>query len=238
MEITEKLKKLIILRDHPNTSKEEALNAAQAITRLLYKYNLEESNIPLEEKIINPIICKEINYKTKLCGGNWYTSLVTVITNNNLCKCLIISVPNDTTGRMYRDKFQLIGRKNNVEIVEYMIDSYANNFYKIGKRIFRNEYFGDLTENKFLRSFLQGCAVGLNQKYLELKQQYTDTKALIIKTDNEITEFLSNRNIRKGKKSKEQYNYDAYNVGYNVGKKSEINKGLTDNKTLLNARKS
>ena len=232
MDILDKLKKLITIRDHPNTTEEEVFNAAQAITRLLYKYNLEESDVSLEEKILNPIICKEIEYKTKLCGGKWYSSLVAVITNNNLCKCLIISVPNNKSGRLTRDKFQLVGRKNNLEIVEYMIDSYANQFYNIGKRYYKL-YKGELTENKFLRSFLEGCAAGLNHKYNELKQQCVESKALIINNDNDIAEFLKNRNIRKGRSSKEKINQDAYLSGYETGKSTEINKGINKNNQNL-----
>lgn len=234
MDILEKLKKLITIRDHPNTSEQEVYNAAQAITRLLYKYNLEESDVSFEEKLTNPITCEEINYNCKLCGGKWYSSLVAVITNNNLCKCLIISIPNDKSGRLKRDKFQLVGRKNNIEMVKYMIDSYVNQFYKIGKYKYKHFYNGDLTENKFLRSFLEGCAVGLNYKYQQLKNDYKESAALIVVNDNEISEYLKDRNIRKGRSSKEKIDYDAYQSGYETGKNTEVNKGIEkSNQKLL-----
>lgn len=233
MEITEKLRKLIALRDHPNTSEQEVLNAAQAITKLLYKYNMEESDVSMEEKILNPILCEEIEYKTTLCGGKWYSSLVAVITNNNLCKCLIISIPNSKSGRLTRDKFQIVGRKNNIEMVKYMIDSYSNKFYHIGKYKYKNEYKGELTENKFLRSFLEGCAAGLQYKYQQLKKDYEGINALVVTTQNEIMEFLSNRNIRKGRQSKEKMDYSAYQSGYNTGKDAELNKGINQSNALL-----
>lgn len=233
MEIIEKLRKLITLRDHPNTSEQEVLNAAQAITKLLYKYNMEESDISMEEKILNPILCEEIEYKTTLCGGKWYSSLVAVITNNNLCKCLIISIPNSKSGRLTRDKFQIVGRKNNIEMVKYMIDSYSNKFYHIGKYKYKNEYKGELTENKFLRSFLEGCAAGLQYKYQQLKKDYEGINALVVATQNEIMEFLSNKNIRKGRQSKEKMDYSAYQSGYNTGKDAELNKGINQSNALL-----
>lgn len=233
MEIIEKLRKLITLRDHPNTSEQEVINAAQAITKLLYKYNMEESDISMEEKILNPILCEEIEYKTTLCGGKWYSSLVAVITNNNLCKCLIISIPNSKSGRLTRDKFQIVGRKNNIEMVKYMIDSYSNKFYHIGKYKYKNEYKGELTENKFLRSFLEGCAAGLQYKYQQLKKDYEGINALVVATQNEIMEFLSNKNIRKGRQSKEKMDYNAYQSGYNTGKDAELNKGINQSNALL-----
>lgn len=226
MNVLEKLKKLILTRDHPNTPEGEVMTAAQAITNLLYKYNLEESDVILEE---NPITCREIDYRTKLCGGKWYASLVAVITNNNLCKCLIISIPK--SGRLSRDKFQLVGRKTNLELVEYMIDSYASRFYLIGKQKYKL-YKGELTENKFLRSFLEGCAAGLNRKYLELRND-ANNSALIVSTNDEISEYLSGRNIRKSRDSKEQINMEAYSTGYETGRNIEINQGINNSKCKL-----
>lgn len=234
MEIVEKLRKLIAIRDHPNTSEQEVYNAAQAITRLLYKYNMEEPNV--EERLTNPITFEEISYKSNLCGGSWYCNLVSVITNNNLCKCIIVSIPG-CSGRLHRDKFQIIGRKNNIELVKYMIDSFTNRFYSIGKKIYKSTYVGELTENKFLRSFLKGCAIGLNAKYCEL-QNINDYKSLIVSVKSDIDDFLKGRNLVKSRKSKERTDVDAYLSGYNVGKNSEINKGLSNNKLLLNGRKS
>lgn len=225
MKILEQLRKLISVRDHPNTPEGEVIAAAQAITRLLYKYNIEEKDIPDSEKELNPIVCEEINYKSPYIGGNWYASLVTVITNNNLCKTLIVKLPSSTGKRMVKSRFQLVGRKNNVELVKYMIDQYTSRFYIIGKNKYKS-YKGELTENKFLRSFLEGCALGLNYKYKELQQQYVDSKALIISVKTEIDDFLKNLNIGKATKSKEHFDSLIFNEGYKVGKNIELHKGI------------
>ena len=225
MKILEQLRKLISVRDHPSTPEGEVMAAAQAITRLLYKYNLEEKDIPESEKEKNPIICEEIKYKSPYIGGNWYSSLVTVITNNNLCKVLIVKLPSSTGKRMVKSLFRLVGRKNNVELVKYMIEHYTNRFYSIGKTKYKS-YNGDLTENKFLRSFLEGCASGLNYKYKELQQQYVESTALIISTKNEIDDFLKDINIRKGTKTKEHFNTSVFFDGYEVGKNIELHKGI------------
>lgn len=222
MKILDKIKKLIAVRDHPNTPEGEVITAAQAITKLLYQYNLEESDI--EERVENPITMAEIEYKSNLIGGKWYSSLVAVITNNNLCKCLISQIPGPS-GRMKRDKFQIIGRKNNIEIVKYMIDSFVNRFYLVGKQKYKL-YKGELSENKFLRSFLEGCAAGLNQKYKEMQVQYEYCSALVIKSDSEIAEYLRDWHIKKGRASKEQIDSSIYDSGYETGRNTEINKGV------------
>lgn len=230
MDSVEKIKKLIAVRDHPNTPEGEVITAAQAITTLLYKYNLEESDI--SERVENPITMAEIEYKSNLMGGKWYSTLVAVITNNNLCKCLISQIPGPS-GRLKRDKFQIIGRKNNIEIVKYMIDSFTNRFYLVGKQKYKS-YTGELTENKFLRSFLEGCAAGLNQKYKEMQRQYEYCNALVVKHDSEIAEYLRDWNIKKGRASKEQIDNGVYSSGYETGKNTEINKGVSvSNRKLL-----
>ena len=231
MDIVEKIKKLIAVRDHPNTPEGEVITAAQAITKLLYQYNIEEKDIGEQEKLVNPITMEEIPYKCTLMGGKWYGSLVAVITNNNLCKCLI-SQSYGSNGRLKRDTFQIIGRKNNIEIVKYMIDSFVNRFYAVGKQKYKL-YRGELTENKFLRSFLEGCAAGLNSKYKEMQKQYEYCNALIVKSDNEIAEYLQNWNIKKGRASKEKIDDSIYHSGYETGKNTEINKGITNNRKLL-----
>lgn len=225
MKIFEQLRKLIAVRDHPNTPEGEVIAAAQAVTRLLYKYSIEEKDIPDSEKESNPMICEEISYKSPYIGGNWYASLVAVITNNNLCRVLIVKLPSSTGLRMVKSRFRLVGRKNNVELVKYMIEHYTNRFYAIGKTKYKS-YVGDLTENKFLRSFLEGCASGLNYKYKELQQQYVESTALIVSVDREINDFLKGTPVRKGTKSKERFDSSIYMEGYEVGKNMEIHKGI------------
>lgn len=225
MKILEQLRKLISVRDHPSTPEGEVIAAAQAITRLLYKYNLEEKDIPDSEKELNPMICDEIIYKSPYIGGNWYSSLVATITNNNLCKVLIVKLPSSTGKRLVKSRFRLVGRKNNVELVKYMIEHYTNRFYIIGKNKYKN-YIGELTENKFLRSFLEGCACGLNQKYKELQQQYVESTALIVSVKQEIDDFLKDTKIQKGTKTKEQFNSSIFKDGFETGKNIEIHKGV------------
>lgn len=227
--VIDKLKKLISLRDHPDTSENEVINAAEAITKLLYKYNLDEADITFKEECY--ITDTEIPYKTSICGGSWYCSLVTVIANNNLCKCLIIKSPSKT-GRMLRDKFKLVGRKNNLELVTYMIDSYANKFWLIGRNKYRNSNH-EITQNKFLRSFLEGCAAGLNRKYKEMRDTFTESKALILTNNAEIDKYLSNYSISKARKSQSNIDYEAYASGYDTGRNTEINQGLNNGRNLL-----
>lgn len=132
--ILEKLRKLMNLRESATAldNEGEANAAASRITHLLMFYNLSEDDIPEQEKLDNPIVSEEISYKVDLNDGAWYTDLVSLISEHNLCRALIIRVQHN--GRMKRSKFQIVGRKKNVEIVLFLILFLSNQFVMIGKR--------------------------------------------------------------------------------------------------------
>ena len=129
--ILEKLRKLMNLKESALAlgNEGEACAAAVGISRLLIAYNLSESDIPDQEKIDNPVIAEEIPFKPEFSSGKWYGYLVTVVCEYNMCRSLIISTMKDNL-RMSRDKFQIVGRKKNVEVVLYLVSFLANKFYR------------------------------------------------------------------------------------------------------------
>ena len=114
--ILEKLRKLMNLKESATElgNEGEANAAAAGITRLLMEYNLSENDIPEQEKLENPVVSEEIPFKSEVNNGTWYGNLVNVVCKYNMCRCLIISLSNN--GRMKRSKFEIVGRKKNVEV--------------------------------------------------------------------------------------------------------------------------
>lgn len=109
--ILEKLRKLMNLKESALAlgNEGEACAAAAGITRLLIAYNLSETDIPTQERIDNPIVAEEIPFKSEINSGKWYEGLIGVVCEYNMCRSLIISIRKDS-GRMRRDKFQIVGR--------------------------------------------------------------------------------------------------------------------------------
>ncbi len=235
--ILAKLRKLMNLKESASAigNEGEAAAAAAGISRLLLMYNLTESDIPEQERIDNPIVCEEIPFKPEVQGGQWYEALVNVICKYNLCETLVVSTYRKK--RYQKDKFQIIGRQKNVEVVLYLISFLSNKFYQTGKKeyplykhdcLFRKGVIPK-TEIMYLRSYLYGCVIGLLDKLKaernELQKQ-CDITSLVVSSKAEIDDFLKGQNISTCRFNKPSLERDCASRGYITGKNIEINKGI------------
>lgn len=203
--ILEKLRKLMNLKESAKAlGNEGEAHAAAGIARLLMEYNLSEEDIPEQEKLENPVIAEEIPYKVEMSNCVWYNFLVSTVCEYNMCRSLIVSRPKNY--RMVRDKFQIIGRKKNVEVVLYLISFLAHQFVIIGKRKYPNYKYECIrkygitpkTLAMYMKSFLYGCVIGLGDKFASMKQGLEETSnvtALVVASKAEIDEFLKMRRL-------------------------------------------
>lgn len=235
--ILEKLRKLMNLKESAKAlgNEGEANAAAAGIARLLMEYNLSEEDIPEQEKLDNPVVSEEIPYKTEMNNGLWYTALVSTVCEYNMCCSLIVAIPKNL--RMSRDKFQIVGRKKNVEVVLYLISFLAHQFVIIGKRKYPEykhkclwEYgITPKTPAMYMKSFLYGCVIGLDKKFASMRQELQETSgvtALAVTSKAEIDEFLKDEKIGRAQKSQAKIDGICVKEGISVGKSIEINKGI------------
>lgn len=235
--LLEKLRKLMNLKESATSlgNKGEANAAAAGITRLLMEYNLTEEDIPAEEKLKNPIVMEMIPYKTEV-SGSWYSALISTLCEFNMCRPLILCTPS-YSGRSKRDKFEIIGRKKNVEVVLYLISFLLNQFIMIGKRDYSSYKHACIWQydtppkslNAYLKSFLYGCVMGLHEKFKEEKKRLedqSDITALVCTTQSEIDDFLKDTKTSKTRKSKAEIDSLCAMQGMKVGKNVEISKGI------------
>lgn len=212
----------------------EANAAAAGITRLLMEYNLTEEDIPEQERLENPVVSEEIPYKVQgSTNGRWYADLVAVVCKYNLCRGLIISYP--VKGRMTREKFQIVGRKRNVEVILYLISFLAHHFTVIGRREYPKYKMDSIRKyglypqgiNVYMKSFLLGCVAGLMKKLEESNKSVAQDMTSLVKASSvEIDDFLSGMKIKKSRNSKESIHALAAERGIEVGKNVEIVKGI------------
>lgn len=235
--ILEKLRKLMNLKESAKAlgNEGEAHAAAAGIARLLMEYNLSEEDIPEQEKLENPVIAEEIPYKVEMSNCVWYNFLVSTVCEYNMCRSLIVSRPKNY--RMVRDKFQIIGRKKNVEVVLYLISFLAHQFVIIWKRKYPNYKYECIrkygitpkTLAMYMKSFLYGCVIGLGDKFASMKQGLEETSnvtALVVASKAEIDEFLKNEKIGNARESQAQIDRLCAKEGINVGRNIEIQKGI------------
>lgn len=238
--ILDKLRKLVSLKDSASElgNEGEANAAAAGISRLLMEYNLSEEDIPTEERISNPIVMENIPYKCAYHNGRWYDDLVEVVCDNNLCQMLIRSERSKTGNYHFRrEKFNIVGRKKNVETVLYLISYLSYQFYTIGKKNYP-QYKHDCIWRKgvyphtlqtYLKSFLYGCVGGLDNRYRTMRTEFASNPkctSLIVAYKKEIDNYLEDMDIGNLKQSAQTINTDIWAAGYKEGKSINLNSGL------------
>lgn len=234
--ILAKLRKLMNLKESASAlgNEGEAMAAAAGISRLLFMYNLSETDIPEQDRIDNPIMAKEIPFKPEAGSGRWYESLIDCICKFNLCECVVVSTYKKV--RYSADSFRIIGREKNIEVVLYLISFLSNRFYQIGKRKYSNYKDRCLvmgctakSEAMFLRSFLMGCVIGLHDKLVLDRREMCkkcDMMEIEVSLRSEIEDFLKDENITEKKYKQQELDLACAKVGYKEGRMVEITKGI------------
>lgn len=140
-------------------------------------------------------------------------------------------------GRMKRSKFEIVGRKKNVEVVLYLISFLSHQFITIGKREY-GQYKQDCTWQYgmvpktitiYLKSFLYGCVIGLGNKFEEAQkklEEETNITAIVLTTKGEIDDFLKGEETGKARRPKPSIDALCARNGISVGENIEICKGI------------
>lgn len=212
----------------------EAECAAAAMNKLLAEYNLtlEEVESSRDEEKAT-VIHEEVSGFAYKLGGTWEHNLTYVICKWNFCRCY-----------QYGGTFKrliIVGEKQNIEIVKWLVDMLKERFVAFSKDRYK-EYLKTLaswekpmSKDKFQRSYLAGCAAGLDEK---LKQEHEREKkedielsarinALVVRKNTAVTEYVQKIWGRVKITNGRKVNYDsARSVGYTDGKNTSINKPI------------
>ena len=235
--VMRKIKKLKELYEGAKAinSEGEAANAFRLMQKLLVEYNLtlEEVNDKTEEEN-NPMLHEHTSgFTYKSIGGRWEQILLHVICKWNFCRCYLY-------GSSYKNLI-IVGRKENVEMVKWLRDTLSERYVEFSKQHYK-EYLKNLSpwekpmsKDKYQRSYLSGCAAGLDAKLTEEhrkeKEQEVDlsTKitALVVRNDAALTEYVEKQFGRVGKGRSFSENYDSARMtGFKDGRNTDIHKPI------------
>ena len=238
--ILEKLRKLMNLQQSAEAlgNEGEAHAAAAGISRLLLEYNLTLNDIPDEEKLDNPVISEEVPFKRSI-PGPWFQMMTDVCCRFNFCRSLVVSTYNFRTGRYAKDSIEIVGRKKNVEIVQYLLSFLENALTSIGRKKYpsyrRERIFAGITpktQAMYMRSFLAGAVFGLQDQFKSQQEEVaasTDVTALVKSSKAEIDAFLEGLKIGKDKGTKADVDHRIALEGYSSGREIQIHKGIYAN---------
>lgn len=239
--ILEKAKKLRNLSQDNACTPEEAASYAAMLQDLLFKHNLDESDLQDEE--YTPVYERELidlgvsSPATK----NWRASLYAAIAQFNFCKAILLP-----------DKYiYLIGQEENREFVKYLytqLESYLRKSQKAALKTFTKSLpFSVNAKEKTLwtKSFYIGA---VNTIYTRLMlqnsmniQEANNTNsgsgtALAIKVENALQDAVDNlvgkTKIKEGRKTK--INSNGLASGAKAGNEATLNQSL-GRRTALNA---
>lgn len=215
-------------------SEGEANNAAALIQKLLAEYNLTMEEVgTAEEKAANNVIHEQISgYTRKSIGGYWEQRFTHVLCRWNFCTCYIY-------GKSYKNLI-IVGKKDNIEMVKWLLDMLKERFVHFSNERYK-EYCKELEEknikpcskDKFQRSYLSGCAAGLDAKLKEEHEREkkeevelsTKITALVVRNNAEIEAYVEKTwgGVGKGRKTREVWD-SARSAGFKDGKNTNINK--------------
>jgi len=235
--VLKKLRKLQNLYEGAKkiNSEGEANAAAAAIQRLLTQYNLSMDEIGTdEEKAKDSVLEEKVDgFTYKSIGGEWEFRLLYVICKWNFCKCFQV-------GGTYK-KLMIFGKKENIETVKWLRSMLAERFVSFSKNRF-NEYkktmeyaLNPISMDKYQRSYLMGCAAGLDAKLKEEsdREKAKDAEfgakvtALVVRNDAAVTEYIESKyKIGKGKARREKFD-SARAFGFRDGKNTELHKQVS-----------
>jgi len=235
--VLKKLRKLQNLYEGAKkiNSEGEANAAAAAIQKLLIQYNLSMDEIGTDEEKSKDTVLEEKadGFTYKSIGGEWEFRLLYVLCKWNFCKCFQV-------GGTYK-RLMIFGKKENIETVKWLRSMLAERFVSFSKNRFKEyqktvEYaMKPISMDKYQRSYLMGCAAGLDAKLKEEsdREKAKDDEfgakvtALVVRNDTAVTEYIENKyKVGKGKARRENFD-SARAYGYKDGKNTELHKQVS-----------
>jgi len=235
--VLKKLRKLQNLYEGAKkiNSEGEANAAAAAIQRILIQYNLSMDEIGTDEEKSKDTILEEKTdgFTYKNIGGEWEFRLLYVLCKWNFCKCFQV-------GRTYK-RLMIFGKKENLETVKWLRSMLAERFVSFSKNRFKEykktaEYaMKPISMDKYQRSYLTGCAAGLDNKLKEESDREkakdvdfgTKVTALVVRNDTAVTEYVENKyKVGRGSARREKFD-SARAFGFKDGKNTELHKQVS-----------
>lgn len=211
-------------------SESEAANAASAIQRILTKYNLALEDI--KDNSANNIEYMNVSgFTYKSIGGKWEKVLTSILCQHNFCKILSSNGYKHLT---------IIGKKENIKTVVWLKSTLSEryvNFSKDRYKIYKKTFDGlsnSMPIDTYQRSYLLGCACGLNVKLNMDEEEFRKNKidaecltSLVVANETELQDFINKNFDVTYKKSKFPKVHDSvFSSGYEDGVKTELYKPI------------
>ena len=237
--VIQKIQKLLKLQYNAEKigSTGEAYQAAKMVRKLLMEYNLSMSDIDTSDGVQKISISKSEDISSGSTFGNhWKFQLLGVIAINNLCQAY----------KRMDGKIFVVGTESNVAIVKEFFEYLSVVFRRLaeehwiaelkdmekeyGPRLKTNETNKALeaVRRKYIRSYLEGVPIGLQQNYDSLKPTSEET-ALVVCHQEAIEEYVNENYKWSDSKTRHRRSTvygDVYDLGCRDGREVSLNRQI------------
>lgn len=232
--ILETLRRLKALSDSPNVH--EAASAAAMVQKLLFKYNLEEYEIPSGEK-------EEYSTEIYTVGAgkslSWKRLLLFPVAKYNFCRAYYLHDVGPR-GELHRtNRMKILGEPSNIKIVEYLFEFLSSEIERLAEEFYYHEGNGHKTSWK--SSFCNAAVIGIGEKlreqFLADRQAEVNTQALVLVKDQAIEDAEGRLmgKVRLMSLGGQMRNQDAARIGYREGKNINIRPGIEEENEPISA---
>lgn len=215
--ILEKIRKLLRLKEGAEkiNSEGESYAAAQGIHRLLTEYNLSLADVKDEngQTSINIGESEKINYDSEY-GSRWRRWIMTSIAKFNYCELYTVNGSS---------KMILIGQVDNVQVCKELFDYLVKAFRRLSRERYNTAtsldhllYFDD-KKRLWFRSYLEGCAIGLDDNF-EAHQQTSEETGLMVCHKEAINEWAKQQHkVKDNGKPRQERDREMDNLAFLTG---------------------
>jgi predicted RNase H-related nuclease YkuK (DUF458 family) len=188
----------LIAKAQRTDSVAEADSLMAKATDILRAHNMEIGDINATEDVITKDKIKELK--------GWKITLYTAICYPNM----VTLIKSSKTG------YYLVGKRSNIETVNFLHEFYCNAVTKLAEMYWQNEGQHRYSNKSACKNeFLKGCAAGVGRKLQRENKLAIETvaglKDLILVNDIAIKSYLGD--IKKATRKQNVYNATAYLAG-------------------------
>lgn len=258
MESTNKiLEKISKLMAHQQSALEmgstaEAEAFALKIQKLMNQYNISLGDITVDKRA-DEMMDADFALKIPSIGGRTNFQIFNAIAKNNWCRAYII-------GSARNNRMIIVGTPKNIDMCRYIHSVVLPVFMSVGKKKYKEEYLVQIEDENaermldslelrvpvgfdtFMRTFITGCAHGLDAKLSAEMEQFVKENsteeaiaeigcsALVLVGNNleAIKSYTDKKFGKSGRAKSSKLNHagGAYEKGVETGKNVKIAKGV------------
>ena len=226
----ERIRRLLALSKSTNVHEAEA--AAAKAQELLFKYNIDEADVPGAQK------AKSTYQKVLIELGEgravaWKRTLLFAVARTNFCTAFF-SHSIDSRGHLHRlNRMSLVGEPHNIEVVSYLLDYLSSEIIRLSEDLWYKEGTG--SKSSWKTSFCYGAVQGVSE-VLQIqadldRQKYVHSTALIVLKDKDLSEAIETlvgTDIPIIRMDGAVTNHDGIRTGYNEGLNIQLRKGIKE----------